>query len=48
MVIIGQLGSVFTATMWRGVPRPVTCWIAPEMPSATYSSGLTATPVVPM
>ena len=48
IAIIGQLGSRFTATTWAGSPRPMTCWTAPEMPNARYSSGATSTPVVPI
>ena len=48
MAVIGQDGSVLTLTTWRGVPSPPVCWAAPDTPKATYRSGSTVTPVVPI
>ena len=48
IAVIGQDGSVLTLTTCRGAPRPPTCWLAPETPSATYRSGAIVTPVVPI
>ncbi len=42
---IGASGSLLIATMFFDVCMPARCWIAPEMPSATYSCGDTDTPV---
>lgn len=44
---MGASGSLFTATIVRESFIPATCWIAPLIPSATYSSGATTFPVCP-
>src|SRR6516165_9886453 len=44
---MGASGSLFTATMTFEPFMPARCWIAPEMPAATYSSGATTLPVCP-
>src|SRR2546425_304149 len=40
-------GSLFTATITLLDVIPARCWIAPEIPSATYRSGVTVFPVCP-
>src|SRR6266508_4490350 len=40
-------GSLFTATMTLLDVIPARCWIAPEIPSAMYRSGVTVRPVWP-
>ena len=44
---VGASGSLFTATIVFDVCMPARCWIAPEMPQATYSWGDTVLPVWP-
>src|SRR3954453_18433505 len=44
---IGASGSLLMATMVFEVCMPARCWIAPEMPTATYSCGETVLPVCP-
>src|SRR5690606_39125795 len=44
---IGASGSLLIATIVLAVCIPARCWIAPEIPSATYSCGDTETPVCP-
>ena len=46
---VGAAGTVeaFTATIVFEVCMPARCWIAPEMPFATYSCGETVLPVWP-
>ncbi len=44
---MGASGSLFTATMTFEPFMPARCWMAPEMPTATYSSGATTLPVCP-
>ena len=41
------LGSLFTTTIDFEVCIPARCWMAPEMPAATYSCGETVLPVCP-
>src|SRR6185369_2137584 len=45
---IGASGSRLTATIVSAVCMPTLCWIAPEMPRARYSDGLTILPVWPI
>src|SRR4051794_29575333 len=45
---IGASGSLLTATIVLEVCIPARCWIAPEMPAATYSCGETVLPVWPI
>src|SRR3989442_8182415 len=40
-------GSLFTATITLLDVIPAGCWMAPEIPSATYRSGVTVSPVCP-
>src|SRR5713101_6135893 len=40
-------GSLFTATITLLDVMPARCWIAPEIPSAMYRSGVTVFPVCP-
>src|SRR6185312_10772665 len=44
---IGAFGSLLIATITFEPCMPTLCWIAPEMPSATYSFGETVFPVCP-
>ena len=44
----GASGSRLTATIVDAVCIPTLCWIAPLMPSARYSCGLTILPVWPI
>ena len=44
---IGASSSLLTATMVLEVCMPARCWMAPEMPFATYSCGETVLPVWP-
>src|SRR5215212_5167411 len=44
---IGASSSLLTATIVLDVCMPARCWIAPEMPLATYSCGDTVLPVWP-
>src|SRR6478672_11542442 len=44
---IGASSSLLTATIVLDVCMPARCWMAPEMPQATYSCGLTCLPVCP-
>jgi hypothetical protein len=44
---IGASASLLMATMVPASLMPVRCWIAPEMPTATYSSGAMILPVWP-
>ena len=44
---IGASSSLLTATIVFEVCMPARCWIAPEMPAATYSCGETVLPVWP-
>src|SRR5256714_13322469 len=45
---IGAFGSLLIATIVPELCMPTLCWIAPEMPSATYSFGETVLPVCPI
>src|SRR4051812_31735969 len=45
---IGAFGSLLIATITFELCMPTLCWIAPEMPSATYSFGETTLPVCPI
>src|SRR5215210_1847192 len=45
---IGASGSRLTATIVSAVCMPTLCWMAPEMPRARYSAGLTILPVWPI
>ena len=45
---MGASGSRLTATIVPAVCMPTLCWMAPLMPSARYSSGLTILPVWPI
>src|SRR2546427_104896 len=44
---MGASLSLLIATMTLEVRIPARCWIAPEMPTATYRVGLTVLPVCP-
>src|SRR4051794_23897978 len=44
---IGAFGSLLIATITLDPCMPTLCWIAPEIPSATYSFGDTVLPVCP-
>src|SRR2546429_8305107 len=44
---IGASLSLLIATMTFDVRMPARCWIAPEIPTATYSVGETVFPVWP-
>src|SRR5699024_6648834 len=44
---IGASSSLLIATIVLEVCMPARCWIAPEMPAATYSCGETCLPVWP-
>src|SRR6266508_358053 len=44
---MGASPSLLTATIVLDVCMPARCWIAPEMPSATYNCGETVLPVWP-
>src|SRR3954454_13765617 len=44
---IGASGSLLMATMVFDVCMPARCWMAPEMPHATYNVGETVLPVWP-
>src|SRR5690606_17743893 len=44
---IGASGSLLIATIVPASLMPVRCWIAPEMPTARYSSGAMILPVWP-
>src|SRR5699024_3865904 len=44
---MGASSSLLTATIVFEVCMPARCWIAPEMPLATYSCGDTVLPVWP-
>src|SRR6476620_290225 len=44
---IGASLSLLTATIVLDVCMPARCWMAPEMPHATYSCGDTCLPVWP-
>src|SRR2546426_10363497 len=44
---MGESLSLLMATMTLEVRIPARCWIAPEMPTATYRVGLTVLPVCP-
>src|SRR5690606_37252051 len=44
---IGASSSLLIATIVLDVCMPARCWIAPEMPAATYSCGETCLPVWP-
>ena len=44
---IGAFGSLLIATITFEPCMPTLCWIAPEIPSATYSFGDTVLPVCP-
>ena len=44
---IGAFGSLLIETITLEPCMPTLCWIAPEMPSATYSFGETVLPVCP-
>src|SRR5512138_1985088 len=44
---MGASGSLLTATITFEPFIPARCWIAPEIPAATYSSGATTFPVWP-
>src|SRR6476469_3623941 len=41
------LGSVLTARLFFDAIAPTQCWMAPELPHATYSSGAIRVPVSP-
>src|SRR5687767_5824137 len=45
---IGASSSLLTATIVFDVCMPARCWMAPEMPLATYSWGETVLPVCPI
>src|SRR5687767_7141263 len=45
---IGASSSLLTATIVFDVCMPARCWMAPEMPLATYSCGETVLPVCPI
>ncbi len=45
---IGAFPSLLIATITFELCMPTLCWIAPEMPSATYSFGETVLPVWPI
>src|SRR5579885_2377353 len=45
---IGAFASLLIATIVPELCIPTLCWIAPEMPSATYSFGETVLPVCPI
>src|ERR1700681_4574468 len=45
---IGALASLLIATMFSEACIPTLCWIAPEMPAARYSFGVTVLPVWPI
>src|ERR1043166_9103333 len=44
---MGASGSLLTTAIVFDVCMPARCWIAPEMPTATYSCGETVLPVCP-
>src|SRR5215467_9087753 len=44
---MGASGSLFTTMIVFDVCMPARCWMAPEMPTATYSCGETVLPVWP-
>src|SRR4026207_298140 len=45
---MGASASLLIATIVREPFMPTRCWIAPEMPSATYSLGATVCPELPI
>src|SRR5829696_8396197 len=47
MAKMGASASLLTATIVLEVCMPARCWMAPEMPTATYSWGDTVLPVWP-
>src|SRR4029077_515428 len=44
---MGAFTSLLIATITPALAIPTLCWIAPEMPQATYSLGDTVLPVCP-
>ena len=44
---MGASGSLLIATMFFEPFMPTMCWVAPEMPHAIYTVGLTVLPVWP-
>src|SRR5918992_2886640 len=44
---MGAFGSLLMATIVPALCIPTLCWIAPEIPQATYSLGATVLPVCP-
>ena len=47
MAKMGASRSLLMATMCLAPFMPTRCWVAPEMPHATYTVGFTVLPVWP-